>query len=61
MYIAVLMSGDDVKRGFKTESEAWEYVKSMNCEICIEDGAASACAVEWEVFTEKEWDEPIEL
>ena len=45
----------------KTEDEAWEYIVSRNCPLCIEDGASSVCTAECEVFTEKEWDEPIEL
>ena len=66
MWEAILMSGDGgdndpSKGGFKTYDDAYEYIKSMRCNICLkeieeigEEEALIPCDAEWEIFKEEE-------
>ena len=65
MWEAVYMPGDESendpsKGGFKTYDEAWEYIKSMRCKLCLqqieeqgEEEALISCDAEWEIFEEE--------
>jgi hypothetical protein len=54
-YIAIQLSGDLEKGGFKTEQDAWDWIYECQCESCKETGH-NACAAEWDVETREQLD-----
>ena len=57
-FIAIQLSGDK-EVWCETEEEAWEYVLTQCCEDCKKDGTASACAMEWDVWTKEQYSENV--
>lgn len=51
IYMAASSYYDPTKAWFKSAEEAWEYVKSSRCEMCVEFNENS-CDYEWEVEKE---------
>lgn len=65
-YTAIKLSSssngyDPTKSGFSTEDDAWEYIKSMRCNLCVaeesftEEQQIFACDAEWMVTTDEEY------
>ena len=59
LYLPHTDSADPTKGGFKTQEEAWEYVESQRCDMCLKeieeygDEALISCDAEWGVYEEE--------
>ena len=56
MFTAVYLPDSNLTRqGFASEDSAERYIISRNCRMCADDGVNSACAAEWLVVSDDEY------
>lgn len=55
LYLPMTRRENPTRSGFQTEDEAWKYVLTKICADCKKEGLDSACALEWDVISTKEY------